>query len=143
MYVVLAAAGLDAWLAEADDERWEALVGGMAEAEGRVVLPRFSFAHEAKLKRPLTELGMGVAFGSGADFSAMTERHVVVSDVLHKTFIEVNEEGSKAAAATAVEISDESEPLPPFEFIADRPFFFAIRDDRSGSLLFAGILRQP
>jgi serpin B len=67
---------------------------------------------------------------------------LVISDVIHKTFVEVNEEGTEAAAATAV---DMVRGMPPrrFTMIVDRPFFMAICDDRSGAVLFAGVIADP
>ena len=143
MYVVLPAAGrLEAWLRGLSGPAWEAIVSSLTVAEGRVVLPRFQFAHSAKLRAPLRDLGMGVAFGAGADFSALTPKPVAISDVIHKSFIEVNEQGAEVAAATEVEIADVAVGPTPFEFTADRPFFFAIRDDQSGALLFVGVVRS-
>lgn len=144
MYVVLPAArGLEAWLSGIDGERWEALVSSLSETDGLVVLPRLSFGYEEKLSEALEELGMGIAFSEEADFSDLTSRAVAISEVFHKTFIEVNEEGSEAAAATAVEAVDVSIAASPFELIADRPFFFAVRDDETGALLFVGLVRSP
>lgn len=143
MYLVLPAVGeLDAWLRGLDPRTWRSLVSSMEESEGRVILPRFSFGFATKLRPILSYLGMGVAFSSDADFSALTARPVAISEVLHKTFIEVDEEGSEAAAATAVEIADVAVGPPPFEFLANRPFFFAVSDEESGSLLFIGLIRS-
>lgn len=145
MYVALPPAGrLDAWLADLDGPTWERLVSAMLGRQGLVVLPRFRIETSAELSAPLSERGMAVAFSDAADFSAMTRQPVRISGVLHKTYIEVDEEGTEAAAATAVEIGVTSiePPTPPFEFIADRPFFFAIRDDQTGTLLFVGLVRS-
>ncbi len=143
MYLVLPAAGrISEWLTDLDPPTWEAFVSLMTEAEGRVILPRFRFGFSAGLRPPLRTLGMGVAFSNSADFSAMTPRPVAISEVLHKTFIEVNEEGSEVSAATSVEVSDVEVGPPPFKLLADRPFFFAVADDKSGSLFFVGVVRS-
>ena len=80
-----------------------------------------------------------------ADFSGMDGRPdwLYVGWVLHKAFVEVNEEGTEAAAATAVGMKHRSIPQPPPEFRADHPFLFWIQDDRTGSLLFLGRMADP
>ncbi|MDH5426558.1 MAG: serpin family protein [Nitrospirota bacterium] len=144
MYVVLPSKeNLEEWLKVLDGEAWLAAVSSLSMREGTVVLPRFRAAFSTKLKPALNALGMAAAFSDAADFSAMTTGSVAISEVVHKTFIEVDEKGSEAAAATGIEMGSTSVNLdPPFEFVADRPFFFAIRDDQSGALLFAGIVRS-
>lgn len=144
MYVVLPPKGdLEEWLKGLDGAAWLAAVSSLSMREGTVVLPRFRAAFSTKLKPALSALGMAAAFSDAADFSGMTTTSVAISEVVHKTFIEVDEKGSEAAAATGIEMGSTSVNLdPPFEFVADRPFFFAIRDDQSGALLFAGIVRS-
>jgi serpin B len=118
-----------------------------ADVEGRVELPRFEVEYGVELQPVLTELGMGVAFDEAkADFSGMrAERDILISRVLHKSFVEVNEEGTEAAAVTIVEMGPTSaaEPSPRFELIADRPFLFVICDDERGAVLFAGAMLDP
>jgi len=144
MYVVLPSKGnLEEWLEGLDGEAWLAAVSSLSMREGTVILPRLRAAFSTKLKPALSALGMAAAFSDAADFSGMTTGSVAISEVVHKTFIEVDEKGSEAAAATGIEMGSTSVNLdPPFEFVADRPFFFAIRDDQSGALLFAGIVRS-
>lgn len=143
MHVVLpAAGGLDGWLEELDPAAWSELTGSLSRRQGQVVLPRLRFDYAARLRQALTALGMGVAFTERADFGALAGEPVQITDVIHKGFIEVNEEGTEAAAATAVEIGITSAiPEPPFRFVADRPFFFAVSDGETGTLLFVGIVR--
>ena len=95
------------------------------------------------LTRPLINLGMKDAFLSGrADFSGMDgTRDLFVSGVFHKAFIEVNEEGSEAAAATAVAMKKGPAASPVFR--ADHPFLFLIRENGTGSILFLGRLSDP
>jgi serpin B len=84
---------------------------------------------------------MGIAFGDGADFSKIrSSGGLYISKVKHKSFVDVNEEGTEAAAATAVEIREVS--LPP-TFVVDRPFVFAIRERFSGTILFMGRIMNP
>ena len=93
----------------------------------------------------LKEMGMKDAFDLlRADFSGMTEKkELFISKVLHKAFVEVNEEGTEAAAATAVVMNLKSMPRPAPVFRANRPFLFMIRDNYSGSILFMGRVMNP
>ena len=89
---------------------------------------------------------MPLAFTRGADFSAMTSaEHPFIGEVIHKAFVDVNEEGTEAAAATAVTMTKTmaARPLPPFNFRADRPFMFLIRDKGTDSILFMGRVVDP
>lgn len=115
------------------------------ERQVNVTLPRFKVEANYSLNKPLMDLGMNAAFG-GADFTGLSPRgkELFITDVLHKAFVEVNEEGSEAAAATAVIIGDRvSGPREPVEFRADRPFVFAIRDNATGAVLFLGRYDGP
>ena len=109
-----------------------------------VSLPRFRIATDSvSLAGALAKLGMGRAFGSDADFSGMTQADdLFIADAFHKVFVEVNEEGTEAAAATAVVMARESARRTP-EFIADRPFLFFVRDVASGEILFMGRVVNP
>lgn len=85
---------------------------------------------------------MGVAFGMDADFRAMSSMPLFINSVRHKTFCEVNEEGTEAAAATSVEMALKAVPIST-SVIIDRPFFLAIRDTRTGVVLFMGAVEDP
>jgi len=148
MIVVLPAA--DANLAEfcqgvnADD--WTALLGGMALREGTIKLPRFTAKNDRKLNDVLAALGMGEAFDKEtADFSAMSASEVWIDIVKQKSFLKVDEEGTEAAAVTQVGMVGAAAPPPgePFEMIVNRPFFLAIRDATSGTILFMGAIVEP
>lgn len=105
-------------------------------------LPRFKLEYDIKLKRDLSEMGMGIAFSGGADFSLMIPGGgVSIDEVIHKTFVEVNEKGTEAAAVTIVIIFDSAPATIAFN--ANRPFVFVIRDNRTQSLLFMGKLMNP
>ncbi|QHW33730.1 serpin family protein [Paenibacillus rhizovicinus] len=111
-------------------------------------LPKFTFKTSKKLREVLEGLGMKISFDpSAADFSGMTDngsKGLFVSDVLQKAFISVDELGTKAAAATKIDVTGSSAPPPEaFEFIADRPFFFAIEDRTTGTLAFLGAVANP
>ena len=112
-----------------------------------LTLPSFEFDAEVSLKSALQDLGMRAAFesptGEGADFTGITEiRELFVSDAFHKTFIALDEEGTEAAAATAIIVGLESAPQPA-TFTADRPFLFSIEHTSTGELLFLGQLVDP
>ncbi len=113
-----------------------------------LALPKFKMTLPLGLNSYLRQLGMRQAFASGADFSKMTPTNDLwISNVLHKAFIEIDEEGTEAAAATAVIITIESasphDKPKPMEFIADHPFLFYIIDDETQSILFMGRLMVP
>ncbi len=107
------------------------------------MLPKFRIEYEKQLKDVLRSLGMVDAFEvDRADFGAISPPppQLYLSHVKQKTFIEVNEEGTEAAAATAVGVSTTSVPSL---FAADRPFIYLIRERLSGVILFAGVMRDP
>lgn len=108
-----------------------------------IYLPRFEFEYKNELKEELKELGLNQAFSLGADFSKMTDDRVHVSKVLHKTYIKTDEEGSEAAAVTAVEMIITSvDPSNP-EVRFNRPFMFVIREKDTQSNLFIGKVINP
>lgn len=111
-----------------------------------LTLPRFKITSMAMLQAPLIELGMDRAFSDHADFSGMSAQEALKIDaVVHKAFVDVNEEGTEAAAATAVTMALASAPppLPKAEFRADHPFLFLITHRATGAILFAGRLQSP
>ncbi len=127
------------------DSEW--LDAALAALDGRQVslsMPRFEFESQIGLSQVLIAMGMPTAFGSGADFSAMDGgRNLFISDVLHKAFVSVDEEGTEAAAATAVIMSLTAIMDPPIEVSVDRPFIFLIRDIQTGAVLFIGRVMNP
>jgi len=125
---------------------WNTWLEAFRKTEGRVGLPRFKFEYEASLNDVLKDLGMEIAFDdTAADFSAMrpTPPRLFIADVKHKAFVEVDEKGTEAAAATSVEIRAESAPMDWFSMTVDRPFFFSIVDNKTGSILFMGSVTDP
>ena len=126
---------------------WSALVDGMARREGTVYLPRFRMEWGRKLNEDLQAMGMIVPFVYGeADFSGLSDealqRGLYIDEVKQKTFVNVDEEGTEAAAVTSVEIVERAVP-DRFTFRADRPFIFVIRERFSQTILFAGVLVRP
>ena len=107
-----------------------------------VTVPRIKFRSSFELGKPLIRLGMTNAFQSGqADFSGMDgTKGLSINSVLHRAFVEIDEKGTKAAAVTGIQLSD---PSGPPSVRADKPFFFLIRDNRTGSVLFLGRVVDP
>ena len=92
---------------------------------------------------PLIDLGLGIAFNEAADFSNITPGGgIFISRVIHQTFIDVNEEGTEAAAATIVEMFESATPEVN-QFRADKPFLYVIRENSTGALIFMGIVGKP
>lgn len=124
--------------------RLKRILGNLRETEVNVALPRFKITWKAMLEKPLKEMGMKDAFSlPPADFSGMTgSKDLMIQHVVHKAFVEVNEEGSEAAAATGVVIGKTSIVVRK-EFRANHPFLFLIRDGETGSILFMGRVANP
>jgi len=120
----------------------------MRTVEVQVNIPKFKLIREFRLKKELTALGLGRAFGSEADFSGMNggKEPLSIDDVVHKAFVDVNEQGTEAAAASGVAVGtkggDQVAPKVPI-FEANHPFLFMIRDNRSDSILFLGRVVNP
>ena len=114
--------------------------------EVEVHLPRFTMTIRYELAKTLAAMGMPLAFDAmKADFSGMTTaERLCISEVIHKAFVDVNEKGTEAAAATAVIMEGiKAVPAPPPVFRADHPFLFLIRDGKTGSILFMGRVADP
>jgi len=107
-------------------------------------LPRFKLSHSLALSDSLKQMGMADMFSGKADLSGITgNRDLYVSSVVQKVFVEVNEEGSEAAAATGVMVMMRSMPAPNQQFLVDHPFIFIIRDKLTGMILFQGRVVDP
>jgi len=149
MVIVLPDEGtsLNEWLESLSAERWKTWTSRLVPTEGDLQLPRFKMEYEKTLNDALKGMGMAVAFEPDrADFTGMRdERDLFLDKVHHKAIVEVNEEGTEAAAVTSVQVGITSvqQPRPPFQMVVDRPFFFAIRDTRTGMVLFMGAVYEP
>jgi len=130
---------------------WQGLWRRFSDRDGTIVLPRFTIEYDVTLNDPLQALGMTDAFSrQRADFSQLWEKspdvNVFIQQVRHKTFVQVNEEGTEAAGVTSVEIGVTSvgmQPPPPFNMVVDRPFVCAIVDETTGLILFVGAIMDP
>jgi serpin B len=121
--------------------RWTSNLEG---AQVDVSLPRFEATFPLRLDDILKSMGMVNAFSDKADFSGMDgSRELFIGAILHKAFIAVNEQGTEAAAATAVIMQTKAFAIPPIVFRADHPFVFFIRENRTGSILFIGRVKNP
>ena len=149
MYVFLPSEelGLNGFIKKLNAENWQKWVTMFRPAEGTVMLPKFKSEYDTHLRDLLVKMGLGIAFDRNqADFSQMCSERTWLSEVIHKTFVEVNEEGTEAAAATAaVAVGSIMPPEPPptFKMVVDRPFFCVIRDNETGLLLFMGAIKNP
>jgi len=145
MVVMLPAAGKTAGelIEEMDLEQWDSWFGTSWMENIQVELPKFKYGFKKLLNDPLINLGLGVAFSGGADFSGITPGGgIYISRVIHQTFIDVQEEGTEAAAATIVELREVSMPSPLI-FRADRPFVYLIKENSTGAILFIGKVGMP
>lgn len=158
MYIFLPNRNIDlnTFLADLHLQNWEIWMSRLFSppTEVRLVLPKFELRYSAGLERALGQLGMGIAFdGSQADFSRMrvSPVPVFISYLDHHAIVEVNEEGTEAATGTYTYLAEpqaeDAVPLdaapPPIPFIVDRPFFFAIRDNQTQTVLFMGVVADP
>jgi len=133
--------GIKNLIAQFTPENWAVWMDSFSEQEVDLQMPKFEISYEIELKDVLTALGMGIAFSGSADFSKITEnRDIFISRVIHKTFIQVDEVGTEAAAVTAVEFR---ETAIGNTMILNRPFIYVIRDHVADNLLFMGILSNP
>ncbi len=124
-------------------DRW---VGQLHAQDVELSLPKFKMTCEFELSKQLKALGMMAAFSGNADFSGITTAEgLAISKVIHKAFVDVNEEGTEAAAATAVVMRPTGmfhRPAPPVVFRADHPFVFMIRDRSTNAVLFVGRMKE-
>ena len=123
-----------------DDAVWQNIVSRLRRREVQLKLPRFKIECEIDLNKPIMNAGMKRIFGGG--FANISDAPVAVSYIKQKTFVDVNEEGTEAAAVTAIAINL-SMPPPPVQFFADRPFLYLIKEKSTGVILFIGRMDEP
>jgi serpin B len=134
-------AALEDSLSAENLNRW---MGRLLASEVQVYLPRFEMRCNFRLGARLEAMGMTDAFDGSADFSGIDgTQSLLISAVFHQAYVDVNEEGTEAATATAVEMAPKGIPLPSPTFRADHPFVFLIRERMTGSLLFLGRVANP
>lgn len=129
------ASGIDA----ASFQTWQS---GMRASEVSISLPKFKYSYSVKdMKAVLAKMGMEIAFSDRADFSKMYDVGAKITEAVHKTFIEVNEEGTEAAAVTSIGIGPTN--IGPVTMNVDRPFLYIIAEKTSNTVLFTGIVNNP
>ena len=146
MVILLPKAGqFEVFEKELQAQRLGDIIKGLQTTRVALTMPKFEFDSEFSLKDTLDEMGMPIAFTESADFSGMTgNRELLISDVVHKAFVSVDEAGTEAAAATGVIVGLTSVPVdPPVEVTIDRPFIFLICDIDTGAILFVGRVLNP
>jgi serpin B len=124
-----------------DTTKWKNWTSGLNQVTNDIKMPKFKFGYDIQLKNALSNLGMGIAFSDAANLTRINAAGgLFISEVKHKTFIEVNEEGTEAVAATSVGVGAVSVPQP---VVINRPFLFAIREMKTGLILFTGVVNNP
>ncbi len=123
------------------------IIRGLSPQDVQLTLPKFKVEYSTKLKNVLTQMGMGIAFTANADFTKINPAgHLAISDVLHKTYIDVNEKGTEAAAVTVVVVVTTvvAEPInSPINVDVNRPFLFLIKENHDNTIMFMGAIVQP
>jgi serpin B len=151
MYVLVPQAGkkITDIVAALSDDNWAEWNAQMAEQDVVVKIPRFKFNWGRSILPELKQMGLGIAFDASlADFTGIQPNsNLFISNVIHKSFVDVNESGTEAAAVTVIEIDYTSvgpgeKPVPKY-FVADKPFLFLIKEKTTGSLLFMGAVKNP
>jgi serine protease inhibitor len=147
MYVFLPEQGktLNNLISQLDMENWAVWMKEFKETQNvDIRLPRLKFAYEIKLNKVLSDMGMGIAFTGGADFSGINrEGGLNIDYVKHKTFVEMNEEGTEAAAVTIVAIEKNMAGPAKIPFFVNKPFLFVIAEKSTGAILFIGTVKNP
>jgi serpin B len=145
MVIILPANALSDYIQNFNPSNWTGITTGLdavAEPqEAEIILPKFKFEYEKYLNDQLKSLGMLDAFEPYlADLSGISDADIYVDFVKQNTFVDVNEEGTEAAAVTTIGIKEVS--MPP-SYIMDKPFIFAIRERMTNTLLFIGKVEKP
>lgn len=146
MSVFLPKAGHDAneVIEEMTPANWEQWISAFQLHAVELFFPKFKLDYDLKMKRTLSDMGMGLAFSDAADFTNMIDGGgVKIDEVIHKAVVEVSEKGTEAAAVTVVQIIETSAGAGPPSVNVNRPFVFVIRDNKTNSILFMGKVVNP
>ncbi|MBC8402812.1 MAG: serpin family protein [Candidatus Marinimicrobia bacterium] len=136
---------LNELVAELDGQQLEHYLANLHLKSGTVFLPKLKTHYKLLMKDVLMQMGMGIAFTRQADFSRINPDHdLFISRVIHEAFVQIDEEGTEAAAATVVEIGGTSiGPSVEFTININRPYLFLIRERETGTILFMGKIHEP
>jgi serine protease inhibitor len=138
---------LNEFAASLSESNFRDAINKMYSVSFELQMPKWEYSYKIEDMKPeLAQLGMGIAFGGDADFSKLydpSQVSVYISKAIHKTYIKVNEEGTEAAAATAVGFSYTTAPSQPIVFKLDHPFLYAIIEKQTGAILFLGMVNEP
>ncbi len=122
----------------------DGIINGLAPRDVNVLLPKFKLTYETSLIPILKKMGMGIAFGGGADFSRINASvPLEITEVLHKAYVDVNEKGTEAAAVTVVGIGLTAVEPVPINFTVDKPFIFLIKENHDNTIMFMGAVVNP
>jgi len=148
MYCFLPENGVDALVEKLKTSAWSDLSHTLRPTHGSVALPKLTIEYGANLDQALSKLGLGIAFdATRAQFTRMIDgpNRLFIGGILHKTFLQVDEEGSTAAAVTGIQMRATAmmRPKDEFNLVFNRPFVAAIVDEKSGTILFVGIIGKP
>ena len=144
MVLVMPASGqsLVSFVSTLNSTNWASMIAKLSSGSADVSIPKFQFTYATSLKDQLSAMGMGIAFSDAADFTNINPAgNLQITDVKHNTYIAVDETGTEAAAATTVIVGPTA--IAYNQLTIDHPFFFAIREMKSGLILFAGTVNNP
>jgi len=136
---------LQEFITNLNKDTWNDWMKKYKKTEGTVLLPKFTMEYEKELKPLLVQLGMGIAFQDAANFNGIGTQ-LKISAVKHKTYVDVNEEGTEAAAVTSIGMAVPAfnpEEKKIFYMEINHPFFFAIRDSQTQEIVFMGVVQNP
>jgi serpin B len=134
--------GIEGVVPHLSQENWDSWMNAFTTQEVIYKMPKFTLEYKKELKGILSDLGMEELFTANANLSKIGPGKLVVSKVLHKSFLEVNEQGTEAAAVTVVGVETTSVPSTPY-MILNSPFLLFIRDNVTNSVLFMGQIQDP
>jgi serine protease inhibitor len=132
---------LDNFQQQLDNHSWQQWQNQFSRQRVYLSLPRFKIEYEDSLMEDLHELGLDIALGCDADYQNICNKQIAISDIKHKTFMEVNEEGTEAAATTSILM--QRIVGGTFSMVIDRPFFCVIKHNQTGAILFMGAIWEP
>jgi Serine protease inhibitor len=120
---------------------WQEWMGLLADNSVVLSIPRFKYNYKRLLNKDLIDLGMSIAFTTQADFSNISDQSLLITKILHQSFIDTNEEGTEAIAATIVEMGTGA--AEPVDMKIDHPFLYFIRESSTGTIIFMGEVNDP